>query len=90
MKKDMAEGADSGDNQHDEYEKNGNIGEQGYRKIAFGADDEVNYNLKGAYVKGANPSESENTNIHKIAKHMTQSQFYSDKKGEGKKMDGDK
>ena len=83
MKKmDKVEHEDDSDDQHDPYESKGagDVAAQGFRKIDFGPDDEVNYNIKSAYVKQANPKESENTKIQKIAKHMTQSQFYSDKK----------
>lgn len=64
----------------DPYEKSKDVASQGYRKLDFGPDEDVNYRIGNAYNEQARPTDEPKTEIHKIAKHMTQSQFYSDKK----------
>lgn len=64
----------------DPYEASSDPAVKGYRKIAFGADEEKNYLIEGAYNKQASPDESENTSVLEIAKHQVFSNFYSDKK----------
>lgn len=55
----------------------GDASKKGYHKTPFGADNMENHFIHDAYVKQANPSESEDSNIHEIAHHQQNSQFYS-------------
>lgn len=81
MKKKYEAGMDA-DDAHDPYESTSDAAANGFRKIAFGADDKVNYLVQGAYVKQATPKDSENTKIKDICRHEVHGKMYSDKDGE--------
>lgn len=79
---------DDADDAHDPYESGSkDIAAQGFRKIPFGPDDKINHVIHNAYVKQANPKESENTKIHDIALHEQNSLFVSGKKREKPKAE---
>lgn len=83
---------DDADDQHDPYEEKGkmqDIAAQGFRKIDFGPDDKQNHIIRNAYDKQAVPTESEDTNVHKIALHQQNSKFYSGPEKEKEEGEGE-
>lgn len=56
------------------------VAEKGYKRMDFGADEKENHLIRDAYVKQAEPTESEETDLPRIALHEQVSHFYSDKK----------